>query len=274
MKQKMSAELESLWGQLVFRVSSMKSVLIRDWPLSSVFIKSIQWVSASLPNRCLMCHQSISLPSRGLCSACLRSGLYHQPICQGCGCSMQIQTKFCGQCTKSQPLSVIAPCSYHQGLGRWIGAMKYQSQFAALPILSQALVCRVREMERLSLLQLPQVLIPVPLHAKRLRKRGFNQAWLIANEIYKQLNIPIVTNAVERVVDTRSQAGLTGKQRRHNLLSAFRLADDLPYQRVALIDDVVTTGTTAKEIASLLEKRHIHVQVWCLARAEAPGLLD
>lgn len=143
-----------------------------------------------------------------------------------------------------------------------------------LPTLSQALVDRILALESMGLLQLPQVLIPVPLHKNRQRERGFNQAWLIADEIHRQLNIPIVIKGVKRILDTKSQAGLTGKQRRQNLSEAFTLIDDFPYQRVALIDDVVTTGTTAKEIARLFEKRHIHVQVWCLARAEAPGILD
>ncbi|WP_326515485.1 MULTISPECIES: ComF family protein [unclassified Shewanella] len=239
-----------------------------------VLMKLMQWLSASLPNRCLMCHQSVSLPSRGLCVVCLNSGLYQQPICQGCGCTMQLQAKFCGQCMKTLPLSIIAPCSYHQGLGEWIGLMKYQGQFAALPVLSQALVNRILELESLGMLQLPQVLVPVPLHPNRQRKRGFNQAWLIADAIHQQLHIPVVAQGVERILDTKSQAGLTGKQRRQNLSAAFTLTDDFLYQRIALIDDVVTTGTTVKEIAIMFEQRHIHVQVWCLARAEAPGLLD
>lgn len=234
----------------------------------------MQWISGSLPNRCLMCHQSINLPAKGLCAVCLDSGLYHQPTCLGCGCGMQLQTRFCGQCMKLLPLNVIAPCSYHKGLGEWIGLMKYQRQFAVLPALSQALVGRILTLESMGLLQLPQVLVPVPLHKNRQRERGFNQAWLIANEIHRQLNIPIVTQGLKRTLDTKPQAGLTGKQRRQNLSEAFTLIDKFPYQRVALIDDVVTTGTTVKEIARLFEKRHIHVQVWCLARAEAPGILD
>ncbi|WP_254303987.1 ComF family protein [Shewanella sp. VB17] len=241
---------------------------------SLVVGKIMQLISASLPNRCLMCHQSIALPARGLCHVCLDSGLYHQPICQGCGCAMQVQCIFCGRCLLKQPIAVIAPCSYHQGLGEWIGLIKYQAQFAALPVLSQALVNRVCELESLGLLRLPQVLVPVPLHINRQRKRGFNQAWLIADSIYQQLNIPIAVQGLERVLDTESQAGLTGQQRRMNLSGAFRLADSFPYQRIALIDDVVTTGTTVNEIATMFKKLNIHVQVWCLARAEAPGLLD
>ncbi|WP_076413319.1 ComF family protein [Shewanella sp. UCD-KL12] len=234
----------------------------------------ISLVGTSLPNRCLMCHQSMLLPDSGICPACLSSTIYQQAVCLGCGRGMQVQARYCGSCVTKSPLLVIAPCSYHQGLGRWVGAIKYQGQLAGLEVLSRALIERVWELESAGILVLPQVLVPVPLHSKRLRKRGFNQAWLIAVAIGKQLNIPVSSLGLERCVDTKPQAELTGKQRRSNLSNAFTLEGELAYQRIALIDDVVTTGTTATEIASLFEAKHVHVQVWCLARAEAPGLLD
>lgn len=232
------------------------------------------WLAASLPNRCLMCHQSVMLPETGICSVCLSAGIYQHSVCLGCGCSLITQSRYCGSCLRQEPLMIVAPCSYHKGLGPWVAAIKYRAQFAALPVLTKELVNRVQELEHLGLLTLPQVLIPVPLHADRLKQRGFNQAWIITQALSQQLDIPLSTYGLNRVLDTQPQAGLTGKQRRRNLANAFELEQDFPYQRIAIIDDVVTTGTTAKEIASLFEKRHIHVQVWCLARAEAPGLLD
>ena len=231
-------------------------------------------VAPSLPNRCLVCHQSMTLPNTGICPVCLQVGLYQAPICLGCGRSMQLLQPYCGSCQQIEPIKVVAPCSYHQGLGHWVAAIKYHGQFAALPALSLALVQRIYELEQQQLLRLPQVLIPVPLHHKRLRARGFNQAWLIAAELSRLMHIPIVSNGLVRINHTKPQAGLTGRQRRKNLNNAFELVADFPYQRVALIDDVVTTGTTVNEMARLLMARHIHVQVWCLARAEAPGLLD
>ncbi|WP_394148048.1 ComF family protein [Shewanella atlantica] len=242
--------------------------------LQALYRGALALLAASLPNRCLMCHQTMALPDSGICSVCLVTGLYHAPACLGCGRIMQIETLYCGTCLSCEPVIVVAPCSYHQGLGVWIGQIKYQAQLSALPVLSRALVRRVLQLEHRGLLQLPQVLVPVPLHRKRLRQRGFNQAYLIAEAIAQSLKIPVVTEGLTRICDTRSQAGLSGRQRRKNLAGAFCLSDNFPYQRIALIDDVVTTGTTAKEIAKLFRLRHIHVQVWCLARAEAPGLID
>jgi predicted amidophosphoribosyltransferase len=96
------------------------------------------------------------------------------------------------------------------------------------------------------------------------------------------LDIPLDDSLLIRVIDTASQAGLNGKQRRKNCHQAFALNEKadayqqlhLPYQHVAIIDDVVTTGTTVNEIAALFATRHIACQVWCLARAEAPNLRD
>jgi ComF family protein len=170
------------------------------------------------------------------------------------------------------PLKVIAPASYHHGLGPVVASIKYQQQLAPLKVLVAALVSRVNLLVEQQLIILPQVLLPVPLHPQRLKQRGFNQAWLIAKEISEQLNIPLDANVLKRVADTQPQAGMTGKQRRKNCHKAFELVNHIPYQRVALVDDVLTTGTTANEIAKLLNKQGVYVDVWCLVRAEAPSL--
>lgn len=242
--------------------------------LSLTYRLALAGIAASLPNRCLLCHQSITAPATGICAVCLQASLYHDPICLGCGKSMLLEQDYCGECQRRSPRKIIAPCSYHQGLGPWVGAIKYQGQLAALPILCHALVARIKHLERQGLLSLPQAIVPVPLHPTRLRQRGFNQAWLIAKELSQLLQLPLVTQGLTRQQDTRPQAGLSGAQRRRNLHHAFQLTEDFAYQRIALVDDVVTTGTTVTEIARLFEARYVQVQVWCLARAEAPGLLE
>ena len=227
-----------------------------------------------LPNRCLMCHQGIDFPQKGVCDVCLNACLYSSPVCLGCGCKMSLETDCCGSCLRVSSLIIVAPCSYHQGLGPFVAAMKYQTQFAALDCLTDALIARLLLLSEQGVLQMPQVLVPVPLHQQRLRQRGFNQAWVIASRLSQKLNIPLFSHQLVRVKHTQAQAGLSGKQRRLNMKHAFELESRLPFQRIALIDDVVTTGETAKAIARLFQRQHIHVQVWCLARAEAPKLMD
>ncbi|MCL1099109.1 ComF family protein [Shewanella gelidii] len=185
---------------------------------------------------------------------------------------MTIVQCYCGQCMKREPLKVIAACSYHQGLGPWIAAIKYQRQFAVLPPLIEALACRIKSLVSRGTIQMPQALLAVPLHSNRLHQRGFNQAVVIAKSLSKQIGIPLVEGVIKREKDTPAQAGMSGRQRRLNLRQAFSVQLSLPLQRVALIDDVVTTGTTVSEIHKLLAAQSIDVQIWCLARAEAPHI--
>ncbi|MBO1272330.1 ComF family protein [Shewanella sp. 4t3-1-2LB] len=227
---------------------------------------------ASLPNRCLLCHQQLCPPGSGICKTCLQACLYPCPVCLGCGRPLQTLQRYCGDCLTSQPVPVVAPASYHSLLGPLIPRIKYQAQFTALPPLVRALADSVSTLVSHNIIALPQVLLPVPLHPQRIRERGFNQAWMIANMLGQQLQLPVDDSLLQRVVATVPQAGLDGQARRRNLRGAFVLKAALPYQRIALIDDVVTTGTTVDEIARTLAPWTPDLQVWCLARAEAPGM--
>ncbi|MCL1138183.1 ComF family protein [Shewanella pneumatophori] len=202
---------------------------------------------------------------------CLSACCYQGDICLGCGRQMQLPMAFCGKCMLTPKLKIVAACSYHQGLGHWVGQIKYQAQFAVIDVLVDALIERISYLISIGCLTLPQALIAVPLHKKRLQQRGFNQAWLIAKALSSRLNIPLLDDCLIRTRATEPQAGLSGKRRRKNLLNAFELVTEINLQRIALIDDVVTTGTTVNEITKLFMPTHTQVQVWCLARAEAPN---
>ncbi|MGL4473016.1 MAG: ComF family protein [Shewanella sp.] len=229
-------------------------------------------VLASLPNRCLLCHQAIAHPGKGLCGFCLQACLYQHEICLGCGRQLTCSSDFCGSCQCLQPARIVAPMCYHTLLGPWVAAIKYRRQFVAIPPLYKALLIRVNHLIALGYVRPVQALIPVPLHPNRLKARGFNQARVIATELGAISGLPVLTDILVRVRDTLPQAGLDGRQRRHNMQHAFMLKQHPAVFSVALIDDVVTTGETVREIITLLEAEGILVQVWCLARAEAPEL--
>jgi ComF family protein len=111
-------------------------------------------------------------------------------------------------------------------------------------------------------------LIPVPLHPVRLRERGFNQALELARPLSQRLHLPLEPHVVQRCRHTRSQSELSGSARRQNMRHAFRLIAPLPYQHVALIDDVVTTGSTLNELARTLRQSGVKtIQIWAVARA-------
>lgn len=109
----------------------------------------------------------------------------------------------------------------------------------------------------------PQVLIPVPVHWKKRRARGYNQAELLARELGRRLDIPVDRVLVRRVKNTRPQKALSKKERRENIKSAFELKTgvDVP-ERVLLVDDIYTTGSTLEEIAVLLKGAGVK-EIWC-----------
>lgn len=237
-----------------------------------LWLRAIECLAQSLPNRCLLCHQHLTDGS-GICCHCLASCLYQGPACLGCGRGLTAEFGLCGSCRVLDALPVVAPASYHQGLGQAIAGIKYQGQFAPLQSLCEALHFRVCRLERAGLVRPVSLLLPVPLHPKRLRQRGFNQAHEIALSLSRLSGIPVNSNLLARSRNTPQQAGLSGKVRRQNLKNAFVINGVCEAGSVALVDDVVTTGSTVNEIARLLEAQGVAVQVWCLARAEAPGLL-
>lgn len=112
-----------------------------------------------------------------------------------------------------------------------------------------------------------ECLIPVPLHALRLRQRGFNQTAELAKILAAELAIPCSLTRCQKIINTPTQAGLSGRQRRNNLKQSFRIKP-MPYAHVTLVDDLLTTGSTASELARCLKQQGVQrVDVLCCARA-------
>jgi len=119
-------------------------------------------------------------------------------------------------------------------------------------------------------LEIPECdgIIPVPLSRKSLRERGFNQSLLMARVISKKLNIPLYMDILLKTRDTLPQVGLNAKERRKNLRGVFKVSGKIKNQRLLLIDDVMTTGATARECSKTLIKAEAkEVVVITLARA-------
>ncbi len=115
---------------------------------------------------------------------------------------------------------------------------------------------------------LPECLIPIPLHPKRYRERGFNQSLEIAKTLSKQLHIPYDANSCVRFRYTQQQAKLNAHQRHDNMKNAFKIIKPLKFKHIAIIDDVMTTGLTVQELAKELKAAGAHrVQVWVCSKA-------
>jgi ComF family protein len=114
---------------------------------------------------------------------------------------------------------------------------------------------------------LPQLLVPVPLHARRLRERGYNQAAELARFAARRLGLRCEVTALQRVRATREQSGLGHAARVANTHQAFAARISLAGLRVALIDDVITTGSTAAAAATALRAAGAAgVELWVVAR--------
>lgn len=116
--------------------------------------------------------------------------------------------------------------------------------------------------------ELPECIVPVPLHPLRMMRRGYNQALEIARPVSNALGLPIETRLCKRIRYTRPQTRLTETQRKQNLRHSFVLNGSNRYRHIAIVDDVMTTGSTIRELARIFSASGtVHIQAWVCARA-------
>ena len=115
----------------------------------------------------------------------------------------------------------------------------------------------------------PDCIVPMPLHFTRLRERGFNQALEIARFAASSLGTRVESRSLVRKIATREQSGLSLEVRRKNVRGAFEVVQALPHKRIALLDDVVTTGSTAMAAIDALQAAGAReIELWAIARVE------
>ena len=204
-----------------------------------------------------------------LCQGCRHDLPRIRHACQQCGLPISAASQYahCGQCQKTSPPfeHTLSAYIYAEPLKQLITRMKFSGNLALARLLGQILC---DELGDKIVANCPEAILPVPLHNKRIRQRGFNQAIELARPLAKHLGIPLLIDAVERRVDTPSQTGLGKLQRRANLRRAFRICRELPYQHIAIVDDVITTGQTVTALATCLNKAGIkRIDCWSVARA-------
>lgn len=153
-----------------------------------------------------------------------------------------------------EQLFALSPYIYP--FNKWLAQMKYLGRFELANLFSALLCAQWQAMVMNKGIIPVDLVLSVPLHINKWQVRGYNQAHLIAKSFAGQLSLPYDANLVTRVKNNDSQMGKTGSQRRKNLANAFSLQYKLAshIKHVLIIDDVVTTGTTASEISTLLKK--------------------
>ncbi len=217
-----------------------------------------------LPLSCLLCGTHTHLVS-ALCSGCERSLPYLTLTCPTCAAPSHHSTP-CGQCQQHPPHfdRAVALLHYRNPVDRLIPNLKYHGQLHIARHLGELMTTRLMQRPAPP----PDCLVPVPLHPARLRERGYNQALEIARPIAARLKIPLMIDAVRRIRATPAQALLPLHERARNVRGAFvtrRRFDDL---RVAIVDDVMTSGHTVGSLAHCLRRAGARdIEVWVVARA-------
>lgn len=219
--------------------------------------------------RCLLCRT----PTPALlCADCRAELPWQMQACPRCARPLAAlpepaaegAPRLCPTCRRRAPPFAAALAAFRYGapIDQAIHALKYRADFLAAHWLGAAVAERVREQG----LVLPEWLLPVPLHAQRLRLRGYNQAQELARVVGRQLQRPVLPQLAQRVRATADQIGRDAAARRANVRAAFRV-HDVAGRHLALIDDVMTTGSTAAELArTCLRAGAARVDVWVVAR--------
>ena len=221
-----------------------------------------------------------SLLFGGSCFLC--RGAAHELLCARCDADLpRLGAELCPKCALASPGGAIcgrclarppafdatlAALAYRFPSDVLVQALKFRSELALAALFGNLIAQRVAASERVDLL------VPVPLFARRLKERGFNQAVEIARNVARLTVTRLDSGICERILDTPPQFGLPLEERERNVRGAFRCAGLLAGARIAVVDDVMTTGSTLQEVALTLKRAGAtRVVNWVVARTPPPA---
>lgn len=201
-----------------------------------------------------------------LCKQCWEDLPWQRQACKVCAIPLSTtETSICKDCVKIPPYfdCTFAALNYQFPINALLPQIKKPQAKHHLKWLTKALISKVSSH---SLIDLPQALIPVPLSNIKKLTKGYNQTEQICADIQRSLKIEINSQLVSKIKHTQSQASLSAKERKTNLKNVFS-ALPTNLKHVAIIDDVMTTGSTANEIAKTLKCAGVEkVELWVIAR--------
>ncbi len=234
------------------------------------WLKTVQY--RLLPGTCINCNK-ISGRDYDLCTSCERLLPRIEDPCESCGLPLPANNYdgyLCGSCIIRPPpyKRIVSAFNYAKPIDQLIRVFKYQGKLAYGKVLSHQLLLLVSSIYEKT--ALPELLIPMPLHTSRLQQRGFNQSLEISRYLSGHLNIPQNFNLCYRNRNTPQQEGLNARARKKNLRGAFAFKQNLKRmpKSIAIIDDVVTTTASSRELALLFLDHGVkEIHIWSLARA-------
>lgn len=236
-------------------------------PLSTLFDHLVNRETTA--GRCVTCLNPSAY--NGLCAPCRADLPDNRLHCEVCALPLAFSgpARRCGECLTQPPpfTRSLIPWRYQFPVDRMIGRYKYHGQRKfARPLLADFSDYLERD---LIVSERPELLIPAPMHWRRRWQRGFNQSQDIAEYLGGHLKIPVGSQTVRRGRQVRAQRGLNRATRLTNLNEVFEVCRPIP-ARIAIVDDVVTTGATTRALAGALTDAGARdIQIWALART--PG---
>lgn len=243
---------------LGFMLVTEKETSVRGNDMIGSLFSEITSAAADLlfPSRCHICRAPMK-ETVTICGKCLRLlPFISGPVCRCCGMEFTAgegRDHLCGQCLKQHPSfeKVVAFFHYEDPVKAVLHRLKFSGDTTGL-----AAVRRCVEESNVTLPEGMDLILPVPLHYKRLRMRGFNQSLLLARELFPKYKSIIRSDILQRSENTIPQTSLSREMRRENLASAFSVKnpEDVRGKRICLVDDIYTTGTTVEECSKILIK--------------------
>lgn len=221
--------------------------------------------------KCIVCGEEIAT-GLDICEHCLATLPYMKGnLCLRCGQMLHDESEFCDNCKASHDPWYFDICrsvfQYEYPITRLIRSLKFDNAKYMFPSLSKLLTYLYEQNELTC-----DVIVPVPLHAKRLKQRKYNQAELLAKDLSDTYSIPIDTLNLIKTRDTKSQTKYQMKDRKSNVKDAFNILARNVYKDkiVLIIDDVYTSGATINECARILKEKGGATSVIALTLAHTP----
>ncbi|WP_020656734.1 ComF family protein [Massilia niastensis] len=220
----------------------------RSWPRALL--------RALLPSACALCGAA---GTDAVCAGCERAYVGARPRCPCCANPVGPLDagRRCGACLAAPPAfdATVAACDYAAPLDGLVLQLKFGARLALAPWMARVLRDSALGAPGLAL---PELLCPVPLGARRLAERGYNQALEVARPLGAVLGIALAPRLALRVLETQAQSGIAPGARRNNVRGAFALApgacERVRGRHVGVVDDVMTSGHTLDALAAVFKK--------------------
>ncbi|MCI9334926.1 MAG: ComF family protein [Lachnospiraceae bacterium] len=224
------------------------------------------------PRRCAVCDEVVDGLGQEICSRCKGKMIYiKEPCCMKCGKQLKKEEQeYCADCSRTEHTYIQGTALYDYGSMsdsifrfKYAGRMEYSAFYGRELYEKKLHWLRARRAD---------ALVPVPIHASRKRRRGYNQAELIARRLSELSGIPVEASLIRRVRKTRPLKGLSNSERQNNLKRAFKIdINDVKLNTIVIIDDIYTTGATIDSMAQVLKEKGVK-KIYFMALAVGRGI--